>query len=54
MNAKIPLEKGEVGPRLESITSAYAEYGAGGQAQLVLAIPKSTVDFYKVTLLPEE
>lgn len=54
MNAKVPLINGGAGPELEPYTMAYPEYGSGGHAQLVPAIPGSTVQLRNVTLLPEE
>ena len=54
VNAKVPLANGGADPELEPYTSAYPEYGSGGQAQLVPVVPGSTVQLQKVTLLPEE
>ncbi|MCX4160654.1 MULTISPECIES: DUF6531 domain-containing protein [Paraburkholderia] len=53
VNARVPLEKGDKGPELEPVTSAYPEYGAGGQAQLLPAVKGTQVDFDEVTILPE-
>ena len=49
---KVPLENGGKGPGLEPFTSAYPEYGRGGEAQL-LPTEKTAVKFDDVDFLPE-
>ncbi|WP_254700422.1 beta strand repeat-containing protein [Trinickia violacea] len=54
VNAKVPLANGGAGPRLEPYTNAYPQYGTGGQAQLVPAIPGTKVQLKNVTVLPSK
>ncbi|MFP6562280.1 DUF6531 domain-containing protein [Paraburkholderia sp. B3] len=53
VNARVPFSNGDNGTDLEPITSAYPEYGSGGQAQLLPAAPGTKVSLDNVTLLPE-
>ncbi len=50
-NVRVPLEKGDTGPNLEPITTAYPEYGEGGRPQLKT---DDVVELEQVDILPEE
>jgi hypothetical protein len=54
VNAKVPLTNGGIGPGLEPYTISYPQYGVGGQAQLVPAIPGTIVQLNKITILPKK
>lgn len=52
VNAQVPLANRGIGPGLEPYASSYPQFGAGGAAQLVPAIPGTTVNFTNVSVLP--
>ncbi|MDE3027095.1 MAG: filamentous hemagglutinin N-terminal domain-containing protein [Paracoccaceae bacterium] len=52
VNARVPLEKGGIGPSLEPYTSSYPALGRGGSAQLVPVLPGTIVNLDTVKLLP--
>jgi len=54
VNARVPLENGGAGPKLEPFTSSYPQFGSGGQAQLVPILPGTTVQLKDVTVIPEK
>ena len=49
-NAKVPLEKGGIGPGVEPYTKSYPQYGSGGVRQLVT---DQTISFDKVEVIPK-
>ena len=45
---------GDKGPGLEPFTSAYPQYGSGGEQQLVPVVKPTIVDFSNISLLPDK
>ncbi len=51
---RVPLANGDKGPGYELFTSAYPEYGRGGELQLLPIEKGYSVSFDKVSILPEK